>query len=81
MYSVSNHIAPYNRWVDEIKAWQALTNLEAKKRGIAIALSLPEDGQNSVRDKLFIKLTVDILNADDGVDKLILLYGQNLQKR
>jgi len=26
-------------------------------------------------------LTVDILNADDGVDKLILLYGQNLQKR
>ena len=62
---------PYSRWVDEIKAWQALTDLDVKKRGIAIALSLPEDGQNSIRDKVFSELTVDVLNADDGVEKLI----------
>ena len=35
----------YIRWVDEIKAWQALTDLDAKKRGIAIGLSLPEDNK------------------------------------
>ena len=62
---------PYSRWVDEIKAWQALTDLDVKKRCIAIALSLPEDGQNSIRDKVFSELTVDVLNADDGVVKLI----------
>lgn len=62
---------PYSRWIDEIKAWQALTDLDIKKRGIAIALSLPEEGQNSVRDKVFSELSVDVLNADDGVDKLI----------
>lgn len=62
---------PYSRWVDEIKAWQALTDLDVKKRGIAIALSLPEEGQNSIRDKVFSELTVDVLNADNGVEKLI----------
>lgn len=50
---------PYSRWVDEVKAWEVLTDLEAKKRGIAIALSLPEEGQNSIRDKVFSELTVE----------------------
>ena len=67
---------PYSRWVDEIKAWQALTDLDAKKRGIAIALSLPEEGKNSIRDKVFSELTVDVLNADDGVEKLILFMDK-----
>ena len=61
----------YNRWIEEIKVWQALTELEKKKQGLAIALSLPEEGQNSVRDKVFSEISADVLNADDGVTKLI----------
>ena len=71
---------PYSRWVDEIKTWQALTDLDAKKRGIAIALSLPEEGKNSIRDKVFSELTVDVLNADDGVEKLILFMDKIFKK-
>ena len=71
---------PYSRWVDEIKAWQALTDLEKKKRGIAIALSLPEEGQNSIRDKVFSELTVDALNADDGVAQLITFMDKIFKK-
>ena len=44
----------YNRWIEEIKVWQALTELEKKKQGLAIALSLPEEEQNSVIDRWFI---------------------------
>ena len=51
--------------------WQALTELEKKKQGLAIASSLPEEGQNSVRDKVFSEISADVLNADDGVTKLI----------
>ena len=61
----------YNRWIEEIKVWQALTELEKKKQGLAIALSLPEEGQNSVRDKVFSEISANVLNADDGVTKLI----------
>lgn len=61
---------PYSRWLDEIKAWEALTELEAKKRGVAIALSLPEEGQSSIRDKVFSELSIENLSAEDGVKKL-----------
>ena len=39
----------YSRWTEEIKVWQALTDLDKKKQGLAIALSLPEEGLNSVK--------------------------------
>ena len=60
---------PYNRWVDEIKVWQSVTDLEEKKQAPAIALSFPEE--SSVRDKVFSELGVDNLNVDNGVDVLI----------
>ena len=60
----------YSRWIEEIKAWQALTDLDKKKQGLAIALSLPEEGQSSVRDKVFSEINAGDLNAHDGVKKL-----------
>ncbi|CAG2190172.1 unnamed protein product [Mytilus edulis] len=71
---------PYSRWIDEIKAWKALTDLDKKKMGIAIALSLPEEGLNSIRDKVFSDLSLEALNADDGVDKLIELMDKIFKK-
>ena len=60
---------PYSRWVDEIHVWQTVTELEIKKQGPAIALSLPEE--SSIRDKVFSELGVDKLHTDDGVKTLI----------
>lgn len=71
---------PYSRWVDEIKAWEALTDLDKNKRGIAIALSLPEEGQSSIRDKVFSDLTLDALKADDGVNQLIAFMDKIFKK-
>ncbi|CAC5411356.1 unnamed protein product [Mytilus coruscus] len=50
---------------------EGLTDLDKKKMGIAIALSLPEEGINSIQDKVFSNLSLEALNADDGIDKLI----------
>ena len=61
---------PYSRWVDEIKVWQAVTDLDKKKQGAAIALSLPEN-EGSTRDKVFSELGVDKLNSVDGAETLI----------
>ena len=60
---------PYTRWVDEVQVWQTVTELEIKKQGPAIALSLPEE--SSIRDKVFSELGVDKLHTDDGVKTLI----------
>ena len=44
---------PYERYVEEIHAWCIVTDLDAKKQGVAIALSLPENDSTGVRDKVF----------------------------
>ncbi|KAG1673036.1 DNA polymerase epsilon subunit 2 [Nymphon striatum] len=66
-----NDKKPYNRWVEEIKAWKELTDLEETKQGLAIALSLPEDDSTSIRDKVFNEISVEDLKKEDGSETLI----------
>ena len=61
---------PYLRWVDEIKVWQTVTDLDKKKQAPAIALYLPER-EGTIRDKVFNELGIDQLCADNGVETLI----------
>ena len=77
---VFTELKPYSRWVDELKAWEALTDLDKKKRGIAIALSLPEEGKASIRDKVFNELSVAELSDDEGVTKLITFMDKIFKK-
>ncbi|CAC5384736.1 unnamed protein product [Mytilus coruscus] len=61
----------YSRWIDEIKAWKALTDLDKKKMGIAIALSLPEEGLNSIPDKI---RSLDLWTKFKKIDELSEAY-------
>ena len=45
-------IKPYSRWIEEIKAWRSLTDLDKKKQGLAVALSLDEKDLSGIRDKV-----------------------------
>ena len=60
----------YGRWLEEIKAWKLTTTLEKKKQGLIIALALPEGSE--VRRRIFEESgSIDELNVNDGVEKLI----------
>ena len=50
-----------------------ITDIEKKKQGIVVALSLPEDHEKGIRDKVFEELSLNELKADDGLGKLIVL--------
>ncbi|XP_057310466.1 uncharacterized protein LOC130648431 [Hydractinia symbiolongicarpus] len=77
---VFNDKKPYNRYVDELKAWTLLTDLEKQKQGIAVALSLPEEDSTQVRDKVFSEISIADLNKEDGIDTLI-AFMDNLFKK
>ena len=49
---------PYSRWIAE------------NKQGLAVALSLPENYSNGIRDKVFSDVTLDDLKGANGVTKL-----------
>ena len=60
----------YGRWLQEIKAWELTTTLEKKKQALTIALALPEGSE--VRRRIFEESgSIEELNVDDGIDKLI----------
>ena len=60
----------YDRWLQEIKAWKLTTAVEKKKQALTIALALPEGSE--VRRRIFEESgSIDELNVDDGVEKLI----------
>ena len=56
----------YEQWKTEVNMWKRVTDLERRKRGLALALSL----QGKARE-IAVKINIDTLNVDDGVDNLI----------
>ena len=61
----------YERYKQELLAWREITELSKNKQGIAVALSLPENDENKIKDKVFDQIALDELKDEDGLDILI----------
>ena len=73
MASKSDYKAPprlnksvYSVWKNELKIWVAFTSLDKKKQAPAIFLTLTGQAREAI-----LNLEVNVLTAEDGVDKLI----------
>ena len=71
---------PYKRYIEELQAWCIVTELDKNKRGLAVALSLPENDPSGIRDKIFNEIKIEDLNRDAGIDALI-IYMDKLFKK
>ena len=54
----------YERFKQEVLAWKEITDLAKNKQGIAVALSLPEDDEHQIKDKVFDQISIDYLKSD-----------------
>ena len=72
----------YERYKQELKAWRLVTEGPKKKQGIAIALSLPADGdeETGIREKVFEELELEDLEKDTGLDTLMTFFDKHLGK-
>ena len=70
----------YELYKQELTAWGKITDLDKKKRGIAIALTLPEDDDTKIREKVFDQLKLEDLEKDTGLDTLITFLDSHLGK-
>lgn len=61
----------YDRYIEELKAWSIVTDLEPPKQAVAVALSFPDSDPTQVKDKLFNELKIEELNTDGGMALLI----------
>lgn len=70
----------YELYKQELSAWNEITEIDKKKRGIAIALTLPENDESQIREKVFDQLQLDDLKKDDGLETLIKFLDKHLAK-
>ena len=57
-----------------------ITDLKEDKQGIAIALTLPEDDEPQIREKVFDQIPIDDLKSADGLNVLLNFFDQLLAK-
>ena len=63
----------YDRYKTELSLWKTITTVPAKKLGPVVALSLPDDHESRIKDKVFEQMTIEELSSDTGYDDLIKL--------
>ena len=65
----------YDAWRKEISVWQRVTDLEEKRKALAIVLSL----KGKYKD-VAMEISVDDLNCDAGMEKLLKALDDNFKK-
>ena len=65
----------YQTWKNEVRMWATVTELAKSKMGVAVALSLSGKARDAAVD-----IDVTVLNADDGLDRLLLELDKLFEK-
>ena len=51
----------------QTQAWTVVMELSKEKQAVAVALSLPEDDERKIKEKVFDELELDVLNSENGM--------------
>ena len=70
----------YERYKQELLAWREVTDISKEKQGISVALSLPEDDESGIREKVFDEVDLAELKAEAGFEKLVEFLDKQLKK-
>ena len=60
-----NKAKSYERYKQELLAWKEVTDLSSRKQAIVVALSLPEEDETQIRDKVFDQLPLEELKKEN----------------
>ena len=61
----------YELFKSQLEAWELVTDLVEEKRGIYIALNLPDNHESKIKEKVFEGNKLADLNKKDGLKTLI----------
>ena len=70
----------YDVYKSQILLWKECTDVPAEKQGIFIYLSLPDDDESRIKEKILDELTTEELKSKDGLDKLLGYLDKHLKK-
>ena len=70
----------YEVYRNQVLLWREVTEVDKEKQGIFIYLSLPDDAESKIKERVLDELTIEDLKKSDGLDKLIEIFDKHLKK-
>ena len=70
----------YDAYKRELKVWSIATSIDKAKQALVIALSLPDDHDSNIKEKVFSEIETDVLNNDTGLESLIAFFDKRFAK-
>ena len=70
----------YEHYKQELLAWQKVTDVPKSKQGLVIYLSLPDEDEKRIKEKISDEVELSDLEKDDGLHKLIKYMDSQLKK-
>ena len=70
----------YEFYKSQLEAWELVTDVADEKRGIYIALSLPDNHESKIKEKVFEGIKNNDLNKKGGLTTLIAFLDKHLLK-
>ena len=70
----------YEAYKRELKVWSIATGVSKDKQALVVALSLPEDHESNIKQKVFAEIETEKLNSDDGMDTMIKFFDDRFMK-
>ena len=70
----------YELFKSQLEAWELVTELPVEKRGIYIALNLPDNHDTKIKEKVFEGIKLVDLNKTNGLKILIAFLDKHLLK-
>ena len=61
----------YKEYKRELKGWALVTTVEKSKQAIVVALSIPDEAEGNIKNKIFAEMDTDSLNVDEGMKTLL----------
>ena len=65
-------------WKIQTLALSVVTDLSEERQAIAVALRLPEDDKNKIKERVFGELKLDDLNSENGMSLLFQFLDKHL---
>ena len=67
-------------YINELKMWQFVTEVEKKKQGPLVWMSLPLNDSSNIKQAINDIIGMDDLSKDDGMDKVLELLKKTFQQ-
>ena len=67
-------------YLDELSMWTIVTEVEKKKQGPLVWMSLPKNEPSNIKQFINDSIGIEDLNKDDGIDKLIAAMKKAFQQ-